>query len=165
MSRPGDRVRSILGVVDYSFGNYKLQPVALDLTHRSHPVRAAVATRTGPRGDTVITTFNVLNLFDLVDDPLKEDEDSTPTPEDLEAKLAKLTSAIVVELRLPAVMVVQETENTAILQVLADRVNAAAGTDYVATSFEASDVRGIEVGFLWDAARVGSLEAFQMIRA
>lgn len=59
-------------------------------------------------------------------------------------------------------MVVQEVENTTILQALGERVNASAGTAYVATSFETSDARGIEVGFLWDASRVSLSEAFQL---
>jgi predicted extracellular nuclease len=70
--------------------------------------------------------------------------------------------AIEVELELPAIMVIQETENTAILQELGDRINAANGTDYVATSFETSDGRGIEAGFLWDADRVSLMEAYQL---
>ena len=121
-----------------------------------------VSKRSGPKGDTVITSFNVENLFDLEDNPDKDDEGSTPTAEALERQLTKLALAIETELRLPAILVVQEVENTEILQVLGDRVNAAAGTQYQAVSFETSDGRGIEVGFLWDAARVNLVEAFQM---
>jgi predicted extracellular nuclease len=80
----------------------------------------------------------------------------------LEIQLTKLALAIEVELRLPEIIVTQEGENQAILQELADRVNATTGTDYVATSFETSDGRGIEAGFLWDANRVDLSEAFQM---
>ncbi len=331
--RPGDRVRHLVGAVDYTFGNYKLQPVSFDVkTHRLP--RLPASTRSGPRGDTVITTFNVENLFDLelnvpvvVDaigevgydpgsewgsglistkdntirressvcqgdadetdpfdpssewdgfakdtfdglgshsvtcgtgsglffseyvegssynkaveiyngtgaavnlgaegyaveiyfngnsspgrtiplegtladggvfvlahpsaDPVilavadqissgvlfngddavvlrkggKDDAGSTPTPGGLETQLAKLAMALQVELELPEIIVVQEVENTAILQELGDRVNAAAGTNYVATSFETSDARGIEVGFLWDDDRVDLLDAYQM---
>ncbi|MBE9479220.1 MAG: hypothetical protein IMY80_04575, partial [Chloroflexi bacterium] len=86
----------------------------------------------------------------------------TPTPEELETQLTKLALAIEVELELPEIIVAQETENTAILQELGDRVNAAAGTDYMAVSFETSDGRGIEVGFLYDADRVALLDAYQM---
>jgi predicted extracellular nuclease len=92
----------------------------------------------------------------------KDDAGSTPTPEELEVQLTKLALAIELELELPEILVVQEVENTAILQLLGDRVNAANGTDYVAISFETSDGRGIEAGFLWDANRVALLDAFQM---
>lgn len=330
---PGDRVRSLVGVVDYTFDNYKLQPASFDVKTHNLPNLPA-STRSGPKGDTVITTFNVENLFDLelsvppvVDaigevgfdpgsewgsgdtstqnntirrqpsvcqgdtdetDPFdpssewdgfaqntftglgshsvtcgtasglfiseyvegssnnkaieiyngtgaavnlaagagyeifisfnggtstrviplsgivadgdvfvladdgadaailaeadqidtgsffngddaivlrrggKDDAGSTPTPEELETQLTKLALAIEVELELPEIIVVQEVENTVILQVLGDRVNAAAGTAYMAASFETSDARGIEVGFLWDADRVTLLDAFQM---
>jgi predicted extracellular nuclease len=158
---PGDRVRSLVGAVDYTFGNYKLQPASFDVETHNLPNLPA-STRSGPNGDTVITTFNVENLFDLVDEPGKDDEGSTPTPEELETKLAKLALAIQDELELPEILVVQEVENTEILQELGDRVNAVAGTGYVATSFETSDARGIEVGFLWDDNRVDLLEAYQL---
>jgi predicted extracellular nuclease len=92
----------------------------------------------------------------------KDDAGSTPTPENLEIQLIKLVLAIQVELELPEIIVVQEVENTTILQELGDRVNAATGTNYMAVSFETSDGRGIEVGFLWDADRVALLDAYQM---
>jgi predicted extracellular nuclease len=90
------------------------------------------------------------------------DEGSTPSAAGLETQLAKLALAVEIELDLPEILIVQEIENTAILQTLGDRVNAANGTNYTAVSFETSDVRGIEVGFLWDADRVGLLDAYQM---
>jgi predicted extracellular nuclease len=95
----------------------------------------------------------------------KDDAGSTPEPDELETQLTKLAMAIEVELELPEIIVVQEIENQAIAQVLADRVNAAAGTSYVATSFETSDGRGIEPGFLWDDDRVDLLAAFQLTDA
>jgi predicted extracellular nuclease len=158
---PGDRMRSLVGAVDYTFSNYKLQPTSFDVKTHNLPNLPA-STRSGPKGDTVITTFNVENLFDLVDNPDKDDGSSTPSPAELEIKLTKLSLAIQVELELPEIIVVQEVENTEILQELGDRVNAAAGTGYVATSFETSDARGIEVGFLWDDDRVDLLDAYQM---
>lgn len=331
MVMPGDRVRSLVGAVDYTFGNYKLQPASFEVKTHNLP-KTPVSTRSGPPGDTVVTTFNVENLFDLVlntpqnvdvfgqvgfdpgsqwgppdtqnntlrrkpdvcqgdtdetdafdpslewdgfgnnnfddlgvhsvscgptndliiseyiegsglnkaieiyngtgravnlaaqgyaidiyfngqssagttiqlsgtlpdgdvfvvaddgadpaildvadqtstssffngDDTVvlrrggKDDASSTPTESELETKLTKLALAIQMELELPEIIVVQEVENQTILQVLGDRVNAAAGTAYTATSFETSDGRGIEPGFLWDANRVDLLKAFQM---
>lgn len=326
---PGDRVRSLVGIVDYTFGNYKLQPTSYDVkTHRLP--RPPASTRSGGFGNTTITTYNVENLFDLErnvptpvdvfgeigfdpgsawgppstinntlrrqatvcagrangafdpalewdsfglnnfaglgthtvtcgatsdliiseyvegsslnkaieiyngtgatidlakegyaidiyfngntnvgtsialsgtipnggvfvladdgadaailavadqvsnrsffngDDAIvlrkggKDDASSTPSPEELETQLTKLALSIRIELALPEIIVVQEIENQAIAQVLADRVNNASGTSYVATSFETSDGRGIEPGFLWDADRVTLLDAFQL---
>jgi predicted extracellular nuclease len=98
----------------------------------------------------------------LVDEPGNDDASSTPTPERLETQLTKLALAIRVELRLPEILIAGEVENQAILQELGDRVNAAAGTSYRAVSFETSDVRGIEAGFLFDESRVTLVEAFQL---
>lgn len=158
---PGDRIRSLVGVVDYTFGNYKLQPASVDVKNHELP-KVPVSRRSGGFGNTTITTYNVENLFDLVDNPDKLDEVSTPSPAQLETQLAKLALAVQIELALPEILIVQEVENTDILQALGDRVNTAAGTNYTAVSFETSDVRGIEVGFLWNADRVSLVDAFQM---
>ena len=158
---PGDLVREFTGVVDFTFGVYKLQPDEYVLRRHKYP-EMPVSTRTGCETNVVITTFNVENLFDLINNPDKDDESSTPTPEELEVQLTKLAKAIIIELQLPEILVVQEVENTAILQELGDRVNAKAPTNYVAVSYETSDVRGIEVGFLYDADRVSLLDAYQM---
>ncbi len=326
----GDLVRSLVGVVDYTFGNYKIQPTESDLQNLSLP-KVPVAKRSGPNGNVVITTYNVENLFDLepntptpVDifgeigfdpgsawgppstqdntllrnpsvcdgrtgngpfdpslewigtgintfgdlgthtetcgsatdlfiseyvegsslnkaveiyngtgaavnlaaggyaidiyfngntspgttislsgtlapgdvwvvaddgaDPAilavadqtstsnffngddavvlrkggKDDASSTPTAEELETQLTKLAASIEYELELPEIMVLEEVENTAIAQELGDRVNASAGTAYVAESFETSDGRGIEVAFLYDEERVTLGDVFQL---
>ncbi len=156
--RPGDTVE-LVGVIDYTFGNYKIRPSEVNLQTRGSPP-TPVSTRSGPSGDTVITTFNVENLFDLEDDPGKDEGNSTPTPEELEIKLRKLAGAIREELRLPDIVVVQEVENTSILAELAGRINRASHTSYVATSRGSSDGRGIEVGFLWDQSRVDLSESY-----
>ena len=159
LTRPGDRVRYLSGVVDYSFGNYKIQPGQHDL----EPGSAAPASgRQGERGDLTVTSFNLENLFDSVDEPGKADGDSNLSPAALAIKLAKLQLALEDELNLPEILVVQEIENTAVLQMLGDRVNASGGTSYAAVSFESSDRRGIEVGLLYDQDRVTLIDAFQL---
>ena len=151
--RPGDRVRSLTGVVDYTFGAWKLQVIDSDIDSADLPA-APVARRLGNLGNVTVTTFNIENLFDAEDNPNKDDDRSNLSPEALDTKLAKLANAIQVELNLPHILIVEEAENEAVLDRLAARVNDAAGTNYVATSFETSDGRGIEVGFLYDADRV-----------
>lgn len=158
--RPGDSLASLTGVVDYTFSMYKLQPASFSGLEVQPMPAAPVSRRSGQRGNFTVTTFNVENLFDLIDDPRKSDD--VPTSAQLETKLAKLALAVQLELQLPEILVVQETENTAILQELGNRINAVAGTDYVATSFESSDGRGIEVGFLWDDKRVDLVRAYQL---
>ncbi|UCG24342.1 MAG: hypothetical protein JSW55_19850 [Chloroflexota bacterium] len=157
----GDRVRNLIGVVDYTFSMYKLQPDTFDVFNHKAP-KMPVSKRSGGFGNFAITTYNIENLFDLIDNPDKDDEGSTPTSEELEIQLAKLALSIEVELDLPEIIVVQETENTEILQELGDIVNDANGTAYKAVSFETSDGRGIEVGFLYDMYRVTLVDAYQM---
>jgi predicted extracellular nuclease len=160
--QPGDKVKSIVGALDYSFGNYKIQPTEFDIRTRPLVSHSPASKRNGSDGDTAITTFNVENLFDLIDNPDKDDGSSTPTATELETQLTKLALAIEVELQLPEIMVLQEVENESIAQELGDRVNAANGTDYVASSFETSDGRGIEVAFLYDHNRVDLLDSYQL---
>jgi 2',3'-cyclic-nucleotide 2'-phosphodiesterase (5'-nucleotidase family)/predicted extracellular nuclease len=162
--RPKDQIGHLIGVVDYTFSNYKLQPASIEGVVAHAIPTSPVSRRSSSAHRFAVTTFNVENLFDLVDDPIKDDigTGGAANAADLETQLAKLALAIEHELRLPEILVVQEVENQAILQELGDRVNSSTGTDYVATGFETSDGRGIEVGFLWDADRVDLLEAFQM---
>jgi predicted extracellular nuclease len=157
----GDRVRQLTGVVDYTFSMYKLQPDTFDVKNHNTP-KMPVSKRSGGFGNFAITTYNIENLFDLIDNPDKDDEGSTPTPEELEIQLAKLALSIEVELDLPEIIVVQETENEEILQELGDIVNESNGTAYKAVSFETSDGRGIEVGFLYDMYRATLVDAYQM---
>ena len=51
------------------------------------------------------------------------------------------------------------------LQALGDRVNEEADTDYLAVSFETSDRRGVEPGFLFNRQMVQLIDAFQMTGA
>ncbi|NIX10665.1 MAG: hypothetical protein GWN05_03605 [Gammaproteobacteria bacterium] len=157
--RPGDGVDHLVGVVDYRYGNYKIQPGRVQprqFGRRPEPPAPGAA-----RGLTV-ATFNVGGLFDRTDDPHKDDERSTPSVGALETKLSKLVLALEGPLGLPAILVVQEVENTEILRRLGDRVNARGDTAYRAVSVDSSDPRGIEVGLLWDADRAALERAFRL---
>ncbi|KPJ93749.1 MAG: hypothetical protein AMJ55_07500 [Gammaproteobacteria bacterium SG8_15] len=175
ITKPGDEMKSLLGVVDYTFGNYKLQPVSFFIEkeedydyeneHRFAKRDHHNKWHGNYRNRLTVATFNVENLFDLIDDPIKDDESSTPTAEELEIKLGKLTLAIADEMHLPDVIVIQEVENTAILQQLADRINSLTMSNYHVASFESSDERGIEVGFMWDTNRVTNSDVYQMTGA
>lgn len=170
---PGDSLEGIVGIMDYAFSDYRIQPVDIgDVSIEQ------VATEIKPyywwfayfrsffqRPYLNVASVNVENLFDLVDDPDKSDGSSTPTPELLEIKLEKLAATIGIGLDFPEIVCVQEVENQAILQVLADRVNSKIGFGqlaYVAVSLETSDNRGIETGFLYDSRRVRLEDFYQL---
>ena len=172
---PGTRIAEIVGVVDYSFGNYKVQPERitfagpsdLDRGAGGEEVAGGEARAGGEEGHDAtmlsIVSFNAENLFDRSNNPLKDDSRSTPSPRELEVKLEKLVRAVRDLLELPEIIVVQETENEEILQTVGDLVDDLVGTtDYVARSFESSDGRGIENAFLYDTSRVTLVESWQL---
>ncbi|MDH4274125.1 MAG: hypothetical protein OEW08_03715, partial [Gammaproteobacteria bacterium] len=154
--KTGDTLAQVVGIVDYRRSQYKI--LAQDVTVGVLAPAPQPAIR-NLAGNFAVVTMNVENLFDLEDDPNKTDEGDTPTPRQLEIKLRKLSSMIVETLNVPALLILQEVENQTILQVLGDRVNAMAGTRYVATSFDSSDARGIETGLLWDANQIQGMRA------
>ncbi|MCE9599024.1 MAG: endonuclease/exonuclease/phosphatase family protein [Spirochaetia bacterium] len=94
-----------------------------------------------------VAFWNVYNLFDTIDDPLKKDEEFTPTgkfkwtEEKLAAKIKSL-SAILEELDADIVGLA-EVENIEVLR----RLGLAAGYPY-AYLIEREDARGIDVGIL-----------------
>ncbi len=147
---PGDGVHDLLGVVDYTFGNYKIQYQQLQRRQRPRRDRKHTSVPAGLR----LASFNVENLFDTRHTAGKEDERSTPTAHAFETKLTKLALTVVHELQAPEIVAVQEVETTAVLATLAARINSLGSYAYRAVSFDSSDPRGIEVGLLWDSSRI-----------
>ncbi|MDQ8202628.1 endonuclease/exonuclease/phosphatase family protein [Pelagicoccus sp. SDUM812003] len=169
---PGDSFEDLTGVVHYEFSNYRIQP-----TDTGNATIEQTATEIRPlhwwvaylkalidRKHIDVATLNTENLFDLEDNPDKNDQGSTPATEDLETKLDKLAATIGIGLGLPEIVCVQEVENQAVLQLLADRINGKLHhlVDYTAVSLETSDARGIETGFLFDQRRVSLKNHYQI---
>jgi len=108
---------------------------------------AIFATPHGPTRFTV-ASFNMQRFYDSTNDPLVGDVALTPA--NYANRLAKASLAIRVALQMPDVVAVQEVENLATLQAVADRVNTDASlpSEYSAYLEEGNDVGGIDVGFL-----------------
>ena len=158
--QPGMRVKDFTGVVDYTFGNFKLQVASIHVDDDCNSCRKSKRyVKESNDKRLSVASYNLENLFDLVDDPGKDDAGSTPSAAALEIKLTKLSRAIVEKLQVPDIILVQEVENQEILQVLAQRVNDTAASGYQSLSFDSSDVRGIEVGVLWNSHRLDLLHA------
>jgi predicted extracellular nuclease len=102
--------------------------------------------------ELTIANFNMERFFDTVNDPSTSDVALTATA--FANRLNKASIAIRTVLNTPDVIGVEEMENLATLQALADKVNAdatAAGQPspgYHAFLVEGNDVGGIDVGFL-----------------
>jgi predicted extracellular nuclease len=129
----------------------------MNQSSKSNIPYSPLSSRSGSLGDTIITTFNLYNLFEAVQTPT-----GPAPPQALATKLAKLVLAMRFELLLPEILVVQEVESELILQKVGDAVNDAAATAYKAISLPCSDRRGIQVSFLWDRKRVELIQAYQL---
>jgi len=140
--RAGDEVRDLVGIVDYGFGNYRVQPAAWE--HREGD-RVVLGVR--QRGGVAVVSFNVENLLELEEEALDE-------------KIDSLSAFIIGPLLLPEILVLQEVESESVLGGLTERVNREQGTSYVAKALGSSDGRGIENAFLYDSKRVSLLESF-----
>lgn len=114
-----------------------------------------------------VAFYNVENLFDIVDDPNKKDEEFTPegkknwTKERYNEKLDKLAK-VINALGKPSILGVCEVENKTVLQDLI-KTKAILDVHYDVVHFESPDVRGIDVGLLFDRD-VFSLESSSFIR-
>jgi predicted extracellular nuclease len=153
-AKTGDRIAGLVGPLIYHFDQYKLvqqEPDALTVT--------AVATPTLPTpptlapGQFAITTFNLENDFDDIDDTGTTAEPKF-TPDEMAVKQEKLAAQLSQVLGCPALVGIQEVENDTRLYQLALTAAEACGFTYAVTHRESADVRGIDVALLSDPRRV-----------
>lgn len=106
--------------------------------------------------ELTIANFNMERFFDTINDPATSDVALTATA--FANRLNKASLAIRTVLNTPDVIGVEEMENLATLQTLADKVNADAvgagqpSPNYQAILVEGNDVGGIDVGLLVKSA-------------
>ena len=159
----GDQVTGLIGPLDYTFGQYRLQqlPEAKLLVVPGERTFAAVAPA-GPAEFTV-ASFNVENLFDPLDtpdkqDPCDRDAGGNPcrerwTADDYQRKLTKAALAIRDGLGAPTLVALQEVESLEVLEALAATPELAP-LGYGAVLLEGLDPRGIDAGLLYRRGRV-----------
>jgi uncharacterized protein len=150
----GDQVSGLAGPLLYHFEQYKLvhqDTAALQATAvpRS-PVPPAPAV--GP-GQLSVASFNVENLFDLIDDTGLNAEPK-PTAAELAVKQTKLAYALSRTLQCPHLVGIQEVEKASLLVELAQRTAVDCGFTYTVTHLESPDARGIDVALLSQPQRV-----------
>lgn len=155
----GDKVDSIVGVVDYNFGYYKIQPESLKITRNPTP-KPPVSRRTGPAGNLVITTYNLWDFFTAV--PEGKNARYVLKPEELATRVEKIAQSIVVELRLPEIITLQELEGGN-LDPVVKRVNELAGANhhYESAWLPTSDWRNLTVAYIYDTKRVKLQKLYQ----
>jgi predicted extracellular nuclease len=164
----------IIGALDYQFSNYRVQANhrVADVLPGSPPTSPIADLREAHPWEGRISSFNVENLFDCVDAPDKADDHPTCNAAALaalETQLRKLAMGFEQELKSPEIVIIEETENTEVLT--GDAAGFVPGTtlqpllkrvpgNWDAVSFDASDERGIEVAFAFNADRVTLHDAF-----
>ena len=142
-ARVGDQILGLIGVMDYAYGLYRFQLLA---SPTLIPVSASFErVRESASPPITFGTFNLENLFDTVDDPLTEDTILTNTA--YQRKLEKLALAIHTEMDEPAILAVQEAENSTVLTDLIHRSEIIGSYDFILV--EGADSRGIDVALLY----------------
>jgi predicted extracellular nuclease len=167
--RGGDTVADVIGMIDESFGLYRIQPTA-----------GADYTATNPRpdepddvgSDLTVSSFNVLNYFltldlgpDICGPGQNQECRGADTAEELERQRAKMLAALsAIEADVFGLI---ELENTTGVEPLADIVDglndaAGAGTyDYIDTGTIGTDA--IKVGIIYKPATVSPLGEYAIL--
>jgi|GEM_PF-2720797 len=173
---PGS-VLSASGVIGIDFADYEFWPSAYNVTAAAPALPRAVPVSAADQ--LAIGTLNLLNLFDLCDDPTRPNSGETFNVADTNRKLEKLSRYIRESLRAPAVLAVQEAEQpsapsivcnnvggtpTSALALLATRISADGGPTYVPIYGPlTNDPRFIAVGFLYRSdAGLGAINTTQL---
>ena len=152
----GDRIKTLLGLLDYTFGEYKIQLLA-EPTILAAPRPERFDSPLLAAGEWSVASFNAENFFDSQDDAGKNDQDSTLSPDALAVKLEKIAATIAAPLGLPTIVALQEVENLPLLQQLAAHPRLEGR--YEAHLLEGNDGRGIDQGLLVERNRVEVLES------
>ncbi len=149
----GDQTRNLHGVLDYSYGLYRMQLLAQPILISGNRVFQIANFSCG----LSVATFNLGNLFDPIDAP--EKRDPVPSGAEYLRHLSKIASAIHIALGEPTLIAAQEVENDMVLQDLLAREEIEA--EYAFVWEEGLDERGIDVALLYRKDRAQVLTSEQ----
>jgi uncharacterized protein len=164
----GDKVEGIVGPLDYTFGQYKVEQLPEPRLFVQPGGRVAPALPATGATEFSIASFNLENFFDPLytsgkPGPCDLDPNGKPctervTPADYALKLSKAGAAIRDVLGVPTLVAVQEVENIGVLTALA-QTRELASYHYTPILLEGLDPRGIDVGLLYrpDRVTIGSV--------
>lgn len=159
----GGAAFSATGVLAMVDGDYVLWPQTLSIDGASNQLPVAVATPSS--GDILrVASFDLGALCDAVagNTPVAC---NSPEPDaaQLALQLSRLASHINQVLGAPAVLALQQVENSTVLGALANAVNSqVAGASYVGLMLEGTDPRGLDLAFLVDSARIAAPSISQL---
>jgi hypothetical protein len=153
----GDRISGIRGALDYELGIYcvqlttpaQVQPASSVGSNRSRDGISG-AEEDPVSSDFKITTFNLSNLFDTVDDP--NTDDTVLSAAEYQRRLQKRAMALHSTLQEPEIIAVQEVENETVLRALVGRPELEHEYGYIWE--DGPDLRGIDVAMLYRKDRV-----------
>lgn len=161
----GAIVANLVGPLDFASRTYTILPdPSVTATVSGNMTAVPVAMPDG--NQFTVASYNMERFYDSVNDPGTGDAVLTPTA--VANRINKASLAIVNVLRVPDILGVEEMENVAILQALADKVNSdatSAGYDnpnYQAYVESGNDPGGINVGFLVKSARASVIDVTQV---
>lgn len=155
---------TVTGGLAYSYRDYQIWPsdVAVDVeSFAVRPVRAR------EEGEFTVATQNMANLFDMENDPRREDsplEDYVPDqPELYTLRLQKMSAQVRIALGAPDIVAIQEIENARVLTDLAFQIAADDPSLRYAGCFqEGNDDRGIDNAYLVRTDRVNLLSCYRL---
>ena len=161
----GAAVENLTGPLDFGFRTYTIDVEAASQASVSGVLTAPIPVRPPGPNEFTIATANLERFFDTVDDP--GISDAVLTPAAFDNRLNKASLEIRTVMMAPDIVGLEEIENIAVLEALANKVNgdAIANGDpdpgYKAYLEEGNDIGGIDSGFLVKASRVSVVDVTQ----
>ncbi len=168
--RGGDSLTGVTGVLDFSFGQYRIQPTeAAD--YRNDNPRTPAPAEVG--GGLKVATFNVLNYFTTIDDgvnaicgPLMNQRcRGADNPEELTRQRDKIVSALVaIDADIVGLVEIENHPGDVPVADLVDGVNDRLGDgayDYIATGAIGDDV--IRVALIYRSAAAAPVGDFAIL--
>lgn len=157
-------VENLTGVLDYGGDAYTILPDP-STPPTVGALMTAVPVRDANTNEYTVASFNMQHFFNAT----KDDTGTVLlTPAAYDRRLSKASLAIRNVMKSPDIIGIEEIENAATLQDLADRVNAdasAAGQpnpQYQGCTFQGNDIGGIDVAILYKSARVAQQSCDQI---
>ncbi len=157
--KSGDVVTGLAGPLIYNFDQFKIVQQDTDALDVSDlPFAPLPPPILAGEGQISVTTFNVENHFDGIDDT-GDDSEPKPSPDEIGIKQRKLAYTLSETLGCPTLVGIQEVENGALLEDLVAETAVACGFTYDVIHRESADQRGIDVALLSQPERVKLLAA------